>query len=155
MAGRNPVSPRQRLSDPDLRRQSVHAGYFHDVELGSAVCRHGPRGLSGRAFDQSRCQWPGAKLLDGGSGRVVGNDIERHAVGVGGDDAGRHAHLDAHAAAQIHAVALLADAGLRSKIKIMVGGAPVTQEFADAIGADCYAKDAALAVDKAKELLKR
>ena len=49
----------------------------------------------------------------------------------------------------------LADAGLRNKIKIMVGGAPVTQEFADTIGADCYAKDAALAVDKAKELLKR
>ena len=49
----------------------------------------------------------------------------------------------------------LADAGLRNKIKIMVGGAPVTQEFATAIGADCYAKDAALAVDKAKELLKR
>ena len=49
----------------------------------------------------------------------------------------------------------LADAGLRNKIKIMIGGAPVTQEFADAIGADCYAKDAALAVDKAKSLLKR
>ena len=49
----------------------------------------------------------------------------------------------------------LTDAGLRDKIKVMVGGAPITQEFAEAIGADCYAKDAALAVDKAKELLKR
>jgi 5-methyltetrahydrofolate--homocysteine methyltransferase len=49
----------------------------------------------------------------------------------------------------------LKDAGLRDKIKIMVGGAPVTKEFADAIEADCYAKDAALAVDKAKELLKK
>ena len=49
----------------------------------------------------------------------------------------------------------LADAGIRSKIKIMVGGAPVTQEFAESIEADCYAKDAAVAVDKAKELLKR
>lgn len=46
-------------------------------------------------------------------------------------------------------------AGLRGRIKIMVGGAPVTQEFADAIGADGYAKDAATAVDKAKEMLKR
>ena len=45
--------------------------------------------------------------------------------------------------------------GLRDKVKIMVGGAPVTQEFAEAIEADCYAKDAAVAVDKAKELLKR
>ncbi|MDP3804177.1 MAG: corrinoid protein [Candidatus Omnitrophota bacterium] len=47
----------------------------------------------------------------------------------------------------------LKNAGLRDKVKIMVGGAPVTQEFADSIGADCYAKDAAVAVDKAKELL--
>jgi 5-methyltetrahydrofolate--homocysteine methyltransferase len=46
-------------------------------------------------------------------------------------------------------------AGLRDKVKIMVGGAPVTQEFAESIEADCYAKDAAVAVDKAKELLKR
>jgi len=48
----------------------------------------------------------------------------------------------------------LKDSGLRDKVKIMVGGAPVTQEFADSIGADGYAKDAATAVDKAKELLK-
>jgi 5-methyltetrahydrofolate--homocysteine methyltransferase len=44
-------------------------------------------------------------------------------------------------------------AGLRDKVKIMVGGAPVTQEFADSIGADGYARDAATAVDKARELL--
>ena len=49
----------------------------------------------------------------------------------------------------------LKEAGLRDKVKIMVGGAPVTQEFAESIGADCYAKDAALAVDKARELLKK
>jgi len=50
-------------------------------------------------------------------------------------------------------VKALTEAGLRDKIKIMVGGAPITQDFADAIGADGYAKDAATAVDKAKELL--
>ena len=49
----------------------------------------------------------------------------------------------------------LKDSGLRDKVKIMVGGAPVTQEFADSIGADGYAKDAATAVDKAKELLSK
>lgn len=46
-------------------------------------------------------------------------------------------------------------AGLRDKVKIIVGGAPITQEFANSIGADGYARDAASAVDKAKELLKR
>lgn len=49
----------------------------------------------------------------------------------------------------------LSASGLRDKVKIMVGGAPITQEFAGAIGADGYARDAATAVDKAKELLKR
>ena len=52
-------------------------------------------------------------------------------------------------------VKALKDSGLRDKLKIMIGGAPVTQNFADAIGADGFAKDAASAVDKAKELLKK
>jgi len=44
-------------------------------------------------------------------------------------------------------------AELRSKVKVMVGGAPVTQSFADELGADGYGESAADAVDKAKELL--
>ena len=43
-------------------------------------------------------------------------------------------------------------AGLREGIKIMVGGAPVSQEHADSIGADGYAPDAASAADLAKSL---
>jgi 5-methyltetrahydrofolate--homocysteine methyltransferase len=41
-----------------------------------------------------------------------------------------------------------------NEVKVPVGGTPVTQEFADEIGADGYARDAALAVVKSKELLK-
>jgi methanogenic corrinoid protein MtbC1 len=44
-------------------------------------------------------------------------------------------------------------AGLRDKVIVMVGGAPVTQEYADVVGADGYAADASAAVVKAKELL--
>ncbi|MBQ7524950.1 MAG: corrinoid protein [Abditibacteriota bacterium] len=44
-------------------------------------------------------------------------------------------------------------AGLRDKVLVMVGGAPVTQAFADEIGADGYSDDAASAVEKARELL--
>ena len=44
-------------------------------------------------------------------------------------------------------------AGLRSSVKIMVGGAPVSQHFADEIGADAYARDAVRAAEKVKELL--
>ena len=44
-------------------------------------------------------------------------------------------------------------AGTRDKVKIMVGGAPVTQDFCDSIGADCYTPDAASAAIRAAELL--
>ena len=47
----------------------------------------------------------------------------------------------------------LKQAGLRDKVKVIVGGAPVTQKFADQIGADGYAPDAATSVDIAKTLL--
>jgi len=47
----------------------------------------------------------------------------------------------------------LNEAGLREQVKILVGGAPLTQEYAAAIGADAYGTDAVLAVEKARELL--
>ena len=46
------------------------------------------------------------------------------------------------------------EAGIRDKVKIMVGGAPVNQEFCDKIGADCYTVDAASAADAAVEFCK-
>lgn len=45
------------------------------------------------------------------------------------------------------------EAGIRDKVSIMIGGAPVTQAFCDQIGADAYTPDAATAADKAVELL--
>ena len=45
------------------------------------------------------------------------------------------------------------DAGIRDRVRIMVGGAPVTEEYADSIGADGMALDAAAAVTLAKKLL--
>jgi len=48
----------------------------------------------------------------------------------------------------------LEKAGLRDKVIVMVGGAPVTQEYADAVGADGYAADASAAVKKAKALIR-
>ncbi len=47
----------------------------------------------------------------------------------------------------------LTKAGLRDQVIVMVGGAPVTQEYADVVGADGYASDASAAVVRAKELI--
>jgi methylmalonyl-CoA mutase cobalamin-binding domain/chain len=49
----------------------------------------------------------------------------------------------------------LEKAGLRDQVIVMVGGAPVTQEYADAVGADGYAADASAAVKRAKDLLQK
>ena len=50
-------------------------------------------------------------------------------------------------------VAALNAASWRGDVKVMVGGAPITQEFADKIGAEAYTPDAASAAKKAKELV--
>ena len=47
----------------------------------------------------------------------------------------------------------LEQAGIRQKVRVMVGGAPVTREYAQQIGADGFAPDAASAVDEAKYLM--
>jgi 5-methyltetrahydrofolate--homocysteine methyltransferase len=52
-----------------------------------------------------------------------------------------------------HIIKALEEAGLRDKVKVMIGGAPVTQAFADQIGADGYASNAASAADLAKRFV--
>jgi len=47
----------------------------------------------------------------------------------------------------------LKEAGVRDNVKTIIGGAPVTQNYADEIGADGYARDAASGADEAKKLL--
>ena len=50
-------------------------------------------------------------------------------------------------------IRVLTERGLRDKVKVIVGGAPVTQEFADKIGADGYSADAGSAAQLARTLL--
>ncbi|MCK5428568.1 MAG: cobalamin-dependent protein, partial [Anaerolineales bacterium] len=47
----------------------------------------------------------------------------------------------------------ISEAGLREKVKIIIGGAPVTADYADQIGADGFAPDASQAVSLAKKLV--
>lgn len=50
-------------------------------------------------------------------------------------------------------IVALGEAGLREGVRVMVGGAPITQRFADDIGADAYAPDGRTAVEKARALV--
>ena len=53
----------------------------------------------------------------------------------------------------INTINALEEAGVRDQVKVMIGGAPITQEYADEIGADGYGPDAASAVELARQLL--
>jgi 5-methyltetrahydrofolate--homocysteine methyltransferase len=55
--------------------------------------------------------------------------------------------------AQGDVIKALKDAGLRESVKVMVGGAPVTQSFCDSIGADAYTSDAASCAEVAKSFI--
>ena len=50
-------------------------------------------------------------------------------------------------------VELIKNSDIADKVKIMVGGAPVTQRFSDSIGADCYTVDAVSAAEAAVKLV--
>jgi methylmalonyl-CoA mutase cobalamin-binding domain/chain len=54
---------------------------------------------------------------------------------------------------QEEVIEALEEAGLRDQVKVIVGGAPVSQDWADTIGADGYAEDAVGAVELAKQLV--
>ena len=75
------------------------------------------------------------------------------AVAGGASIIGMSALLTTTMAVMKDVVDLVTARGLRSSIKIMVGGAPVSAEFAREIGADAYAYDAASAVDRARALM--
>jgi len=100
-----------------------------------------------------------AMMLEGAGFEVVdlGIDVSPEkfveAVKEGGDIVAMSALLTTTMTAMKTTVDALEEAGVRDKVKTMIGGAPVTQNYADEIGADGYARDAASAADKAKELM--
>jgi len=101
-----------------------------------------------------------AMMLKGGGFKVVdlGVDVapENFVAAVQENDAkilGLSALLTTTMVGMKDVIDTVKKAAVADKVKTMIGGAPITQSFADEIGADGYAPDAASAVDKAKELL--
>jgi len=100
-------------------------------------------------------------LLEGAGFQVVdvGIDVapEKFAEAVkehNADVLGLSALLTTSMTMMVPTMEALAKAGVRNSVKVLVGGAPVTQDYASEIKADGYASNAASAVDKVKEMLK-
>ncbi len=96
----------------------------------------------------------GFRVVDLGAD-VPGEQFATRARDLNADIVGVSALLTTTMKNQKGVVEALARAGLRPKVKIMVGGAPVTRRWAEEIGADGYAKDAMSAVGLAQELMAR
>ncbi|MGA9533552.1 MAG: corrinoid protein [Anaerolineales bacterium] len=97
------------------------------------------------------CEGAGFEVMD------LGKDVEPDAFvqavkDFGPDVVGMSALLTTTMRSMEHTINALQEAGVRDSVKILVGGAPVTGEFAEQIGADGYASNAAAASEMAKKL---
>ncbi len=101
-----------------------------------------------------------AMMLEGAGYDVMdlGVDVKPErfveAIKEGADVVAMSALLTTTMPAMKETIEAITSEGERGKAKVMIGGAPVTQNYADEIGADGYAADAASAVDTANVLLK-
>ncbi len=106
----------------------------------------------GKNLVSMMCEGAGFEVID--LGKDVGPDEFVTAVKEHNPDIlGMSALLTTTMRAMEQTIKVLQEAGLREQVKIMVGGAPVTQSFAEQIGADGYAANAASAVDLAKQFV--
>jgi dimethylamine corrinoid protein len=106
----------------------------------------------GKSIVSTMLQSAGFEVYDIGRDVPIQNFVQK-AKEVDADMIGISALMTTTLQGQREIIDLLKEEGIRSKIKVMVGGAPATQAWADKIGADCYAENASEAVAKAKELL--
>jgi len=102
-----------------------------------------------------------AMMLEGAGFEIfdLGVDVKPEgfveAVGKGADIIAMSALLTTTMPAMKETIEAFKAAGVRDKVAIMIGGAPVTQNYSDEIGADGYSPDAASAVDTANALIAR
>ena len=102
-----------------------------------------------------------AMMLEGGGFEVIDMGVDvapekfvETVKTVQPDMIGMSALLTTTMPAMGRTIDALVEAGVRENVKVMIGGAPVTQAFADEIGADGYAPDAASAVELARSLMR-
>jgi dimethylamine corrinoid protein len=106
----------------------------------------------GKSIVSTMLQSSGFEVHDLGRDVPLQNFIDKIKE-TNADMVGLSALMTTTLAGQKEIIEMLQKQGLREKVKVMVGGAPATQAWADKIGADCYAENASEAVNKAKMLI--
>lgn len=138
-----------QVVEPELRKSHIEREYVGTVVIGTV---EGDIHDIGKTIVATMFEVSGFKVIDLGCDVKSQLFIEKigeakaHILGLS-------ALLSTTMGKQQETIKALEDKGLRSNVKVMVGGAPITPEWAQQIGADDSAPDAMLAVTKAKKLM--
>ena len=147
------LSARAMYAGLDLLKPLITAGARPDDHLGVVVIGTAQGDLHDIGKNLVGMMLEGAGFKVHNLGRDVAPEVFVKAVEEhGADIVGISALMTTTMPGMKRTIDALVKAGLRERVKVMVGGAPVSQAFADEIGADGYARDATLAVQKAKAL---
>jgi corrinoid protein of di/trimethylamine methyltransferase len=137
--------------EPELKRQGGERPTAGTVVLGTAK---GDIHEIGKTLVGTLLTAHGFRVHDLGVD-VTGERFAAQAREVGADVVGVSALLTTTMRGQRSVIEVLEREGLRPKVKVIVGGAPVTRRWAEEIGADGYGKDAQSAVALVKSLLEK
>jgi corrinoid protein of di/trimethylamine methyltransferase len=144
----NGMQEAMMLLEPELRARQQERKSAGKVVIGTV---HGDIHEIGKSLVATMLSANGFQVFDLGVDVPVGTFIAKIRE-TGADLLGLSALLTTTMVVQREIIAALKQAGLRERVKVMVGGAPVTRNWAEEIGADGYAEDAIGAVALAKRL---
>lgn len=139
------------ILEPELARQGAERQVLGKVVIGTV---EGDIHEIGKTLVATMLSSSGFKVFDLGVDVPVDKFIQV-AKAEGADIIGMSALLTTTMVKQKTVIDKLEESGLRDRVKVMVGGAPVTQEWADRIGADGFSPDAIGSVMMAKKLMGR
>ena len=135
--------------EPEMQKSGAQRQMLGKVVLGTVK---GDIHEIGKTLVGTMLTASGFQVFDLGTDVPTPKFVEK-AREVSADIVGLSALLTTTMTAQRDVVEALDDAGLKGKVKVMVGGAPVTRGWADEIGAEGYSEDAIGAVAVAKKLM--
>jgi corrinoid protein of di/trimethylamine methyltransferase len=139
------------LIEPELQAGGESLESVGTIVIGTV---HGDIHEIGKSLVGTMLSANGFQVYDLGVDVSVTQFLDK-ALETNADLIGLSALLTTTMVVQRDVIEALEDAGMRDKVKVMVGGAPVNREWAEEIGADGYAEDAMRAVEIARELMEQ